>query len=271
MISKTFSVMSWNCENLKNNIHVLNQVLCSEKLLLVSLSETQLFQCDAYQVMHFVESEYNYFLNSDDFHDPELPTTNNRSLGGTMLLWNKDIDPYVEVLKPSSQAFLVAVLKLPSMKTSLHVTLYLPTHGKDYDFVSQIASLRNCLDDLIIKHSDPIIFIRGDSNVNTNNTSRVIIFQQLLHDYNLHSVDIGHKTYHHFVGNGLYDSTINVIINTKGEVTEEVSEIICKHERPTTLSHHDIIVSKFTQPCLPTKPCTDSMTSTAPRVQQSRI
>ena len=55
--------MSWNCENLKNNIHMLNQVLCSEKLLLVSLSETQLFQCDAYQVMHLVESEYNYFLN----------------------------------------------------------------------------------------------------------------------------------------------------------------------------------------------------------------
>lgn len=271
MISKTFSIMSWNCENLKNNIHVLKQALCTNRFLLVSLSETQLFQCDAYQVMQSVKSEYNYFLNSDDLHDPDLPSLKNRSLGGTMLLWDKDIDPYIEVLKPSSQAFLVAVLKLPSMKTSLHVTLYLPTHGKDYEFVTQIASLRNCLDDLIIKYSDPIIFIRGDSNVNTNNTNRVIIFQQLLHDYELHSVNIGHKTYHHFVGSGLYDSTIDVIIHSIGEVTEEVSEIICKQEVPAILSHHDIIISKFTQPCLPTKQRPDNKTRGAPRVHQTRI
>ena len=38
----------------------------------MSLSEPQLFQCDASQVLQLLDSEYNYFLNSDDLHDPEL-------------------------------------------------------------------------------------------------------------------------------------------------------------------------------------------------------
>ena len=66
-----------------------------------------------------------------------LPTLRNRSLGGTLLLWDKNLDPFIEICKPTSPAFLVAVMKIPGLRTSVHVTVYLPTSGKDYEFVSE--------------------------------------------------------------------------------------------------------------------------------------
>ena len=72
---------------------------------------------------------------------------------------------------------------MPGLKTSVHVTLYMPTHGKDSEFVSDLAELRNCLDNLVERFSDPILYIRGDSNVNSNNIPRVVLLQQLIKDY----------------------------------------------------------------------------------------
>ena len=238
---------------------------------MISLSEPQLFQCDASQVLQLLDSEYNYFLNSDDLHDPELPTIRNRSFGGTLLLWDKTLDPFIKVLKPSSPAFLVAVLKIPSLKTSLHVTVYLPTSGKDYEFVSEFADLRNCLDEMVELYSDPVIYIRGDGNVNPNNSSRVVLLKQLLHDYSLVSVDTQHPTYHHFTGSGLYDSKIDLVLHSNKEaVTENITEIICKHENPTILSHHDIILSEFTIP-VDNQPEVNQNLKIAPRVEHTRM
>ena len=126
-----------------------------------------------------LETDFNYFLNSDDLHEPELPTIRNRSLGGTMLLWHRNIDPFIEIIPPTSPAFLIAVLRLPGLETSLHVTLYLPTHGKDFQFISDLADLRNCLDKMLELHSDPAIYIMGDSNLNKKNASQVVLLQRL--------------------------------------------------------------------------------------------
>ena len=62
---------------------------------------------------------------------------------------------------------------MPDRCPSVHLALYMPTHGQDTEFVSELASLRNCLDDLVATHSNLCIYIRGDSNVNAKNTNRV--------------------------------------------------------------------------------------------------
>ena len=166
-----------------------------------------------------------------------------------MMLWMKELDPYIEVIPTNTTAILPIMFKMPGLKTTVHIALYMPTHGKDSDFVSDLAELRNCLDDLAGRSDDPIIYIRGDGNVNPNNSIRVILLQQLITDYNLANIDIGHTTYHHFVGNGRYDSSIDIILQTSSHlVTESVTDILFKHDNPGILSHHDIILSKFTIP-----------------------
>ena len=48
-------------------------------------------------VMNQIQGDYCYFLNSDDLHDTEIAMTKNSSDGGTLVLWKKDLDPYVSV------------------------------------------------------------------------------------------------------------------------------------------------------------------------------
>ena len=73
-----------------------------------------------------------------------------------------------------STAFL---FNMPGLKTSVHIALYMPTHGKDSEFVSDLADLRNCLDELKVRFSDPTVYIRGDGNVNSNNHVRVTLLK----------------------------------------------------------------------------------------------
>ena len=249
MKTETFTAVTWNCEGIKNNIFLLKSILSDTKTSFVCLSEPQLYQCDANQLFEYLDGEYCWYLNSEDVTDPELPLVKSRAHGGTLMMWLKELDPFIEVINTNTAAFLPIVFKMPGLKTSVHVTLYMPTHGKDSEFVSDLAELRNCLDNLIERFSDPVLYIRGDSNVNSNNISRVVLLQQLIKDYALVRTEVGHHTYHHFVGSGLYDSDIDIILHTAGHsVCETVTQVICKHDNPAILSHHDVIMSSFTVP-----------------------
>ena len=181
--------------------------------------------------------------------DPDLPLISSRAHGGTLLLWLKELDPYIEIIPTNSTAFLPVVFTMPGLQTSIHLTVYLPTHGRENDFISDLAELRNCLDELDARFPDHVLFVRGDSNVNSNNKSRVVLLQQFLQDYNLARVVMEHNTYHHFVGEGQHDSDIDILLYGREEhVSETVSMIMCKHEHPSILSHHDIIISTFSVP-----------------------
>ena len=250
---------------------MLQKVLSDARPTFAFLSEPQLFQCDADQILQYVKGEYCWQLNSDDLLDPELPLNKSRSNGGTLLLWLKDLDPYIEVVCPTSKAFLPIILKMPDLKVSIHVSIYLPTHGKDTEFVSDLVDLRVCLDGLIERFTDPIIFIRGDSNVNDNNHTRVTLLQQLISDYQLQDTKLDHPTYHHFVGNGHYDSRIDKLMHSIFDnVTESVTNIMCIHDHPDMLSHHDIILSTFTIPTQHQPPSNPTHLLVAPRVDHTR-
>ena len=72
-------------------------------------------------------------------------------------------------------------------------------------------------------------------------------------DYRLAQTETGHNTYHHFVGNGMYDSDIDILLHTENEnVSETVTKILCKHDHPSILSHHDVILSSFAIPTMMT-------------------
>ena len=229
---------------------MLAEVLRSEMPSLVFLSEPQVFQSDIQNTAQYFQPDYCYFLNSEDSNDPDLPLVSSKAKGGTMILWRKYLDPFIKVVNVNSSAFLPIVISIPGSRTSVHVALYLPTHGQDTEFVSELANLRNCLDDLITEYGNPCIYIRGDGNVNIKNTNRVNILSSFKTHFDLNETEILHKTYHHFVGHGLYDSNVDVILHSRGSKVspEAIMGILCQKNNPAMYSHHDIILSTFSLP-----------------------
>jgi len=124
-------------------------------------------------------------------------------------------------------------------------------------------------------YPNALFFVRGDSNVNIKNKSRVHLFNAFLNDFALTRVNISHNTYHHFIGQGKYDSNIDVILNPVSiNDMEVVREIICRNRSANHSSHHDAIISTIS--LLPTKfkiidPEPALSPSLAPRLPNERI
>ena len=178
----------------------------------------------------------------------------NHSVGGTLVLWQRDIDPYIMVYPVRTSSFTPIVFRPPGYQPSVHVALYLPTHGRDSEFVTELASLKICLEELIELNPEAPVYLRGDANVNDKNTTRVALLQQFLGEFHLHKVHIQHKTYHHFVREGQFDSNVDVIIHSSSiTVPERITEVMCQLDHPNIMSHHDIIIrhEKTREPCKP--------------------
>ena len=138
---------------------MLKDILQQKSPCLGFISESQIFQSDAPALMKHIQAEYSYFLNSEDLYDPEIAMVKNRTAGGTLLLWRKCLDPYVTIHLVLTTAFTPLVLKIPGVQISIHIVIYLPTHGKDAGFVSELADLRLCIEELTELYPGCLIFI----------------------------------------------------------------------------------------------------------------
>ena len=79
-----------------------------------------------------------------------------------------------------------------------------------------------------------------------------------------------HPTYHHFLGDGVFDSQLDVILYTSSPLSSEsVTEIVCKLENPLVHSHHDLILSRFSLGTCRISPKEDQVV--APRVDNLRV
>ena len=137
--------MTWNIEGLKQHQFVLADVLLSHLPDIVFLSEPLVFQTDIQSCLNTVQHEYCHSLNSSDLYDRDLPILKSRAIGGTLALWRRQLDPYISVYPVDTPAFLPLIVELPGAQTSVHIALYLPTSGKEYECVSELANLKNCL------------------------------------------------------------------------------------------------------------------------------
>ena len=194
---------------MKRNLYSLRNFTDLTKPDFIFLSEPQIFTSDLPHCMSHFGDEYCSELNSEDKFDIEIAMNKRKATGGTMVLWKKCLDKYVTIHPVHSTSFLPLVFSPPDSPVSVHIALYLPTSGKEAEFVDQITQLSNCLDDLRELYEDCLIFIRGDGNVNTNNLDRTKVFSTFLSFHNLEQVFIDHKTYHHFLGGGAFDSNFD--------------------------------------------------------------
>ena len=236
---------------MKRNIFSLRNIVDQTSPDLIFLSEIQIFSSDVSHCMTLFKGEYNCEVNSEDVHDVDIPMTKSKPCGGTMILWKRSLDKYISVFPVSTPSFLPVIFSPPGSPVSAHFSLYLPTAGRETDFLDQISQLSLSIDMIQEKYNDCLLFIRGDGNTNTNNISRAQVMSSFLSSHSLIHISINHKTYHHFMGDGNFDSNIDVIIHsTESEFEECVTKIYCKHHYPDMESHHDAIVSFVSLPVL---------------------
>ena len=229
-----------------------------------------IFCHDLHHLLRHFNSEYRSFLNSEDRFDTELPLTKNQAFGGTMAMWKVEHDAYITIHPVLTTSFLPLVFSPPGSPVTVHIVLYLPTSGRETEFIEQIILLRSTILELQDKHRGSLVYLRGDSNVNPNNKNRMKIFTDFLSTFNLSTIPLHHKTYHHFLGNGLFDSEIDVLIlQTSALNSEKVCSVLCSEDFPDINSHHDIILSTLTVP-VEDLPEDKSNLVTAPRVPNSR-
>ena len=253
-------------EGLKRNIHNLKHFLDKYVPDLIFLSEPQIFQCDLDDIMEYFRGQYMYYLNSADRHDDEIPLTLSRAHGGTLVMWKVDLDPYIEVFPVDNASFLPIILSPPGFIQSVHISIYLPTSGKDQQFVNEVSALSCSLEKIHHRLQHAPTYLRGDFNVNGKNVKRLNLFNHFIEVENFREVSIPHPTYHHFVGAGASDSNLDKILYSMNAYPEEVYQILCSNDDPLIDSHHDIILSCVNIPssdsCLSDK-CT---TFAAPRL-----
>ena len=244
-----FTCLTWNIEGFSRSKYSLSRFLCLYSSDFVFLAEPMLFQCDVNQEMELLKGDYCFTLNSDDMLDPELPLTQKRANGGTMALWKRNLDQYVTVFPSPSSSILPIVFAPPNQLPALLLTIYLPTAGRDAEFVEEITNLNNIIYELWEKYPDAMLFLRGDANANPKDIKRVDNIGKLCEDWSLIKTSIEHPTYHHFVGEGMSDSELDVLLHSV-DAPEELIRIICKRNDPLVTSHHDILLSRFATSCL---------------------
>ena len=232
------------------------------------LSEPKVFSHDVNKFVQHFTHNFSFFLNSEDKHDLELPLSRSQAFGGTMAIWKSSLDPFISVHPVSTSSFLPIIFSPPNTQTSIHIGLYLPTSGLETEFIEAITMLRVAVDDLNDLHPDAPIFLRGDCNVNKNNAARTKVFEDFTSNLHFKNIPTNHNTYHHFIGNGLFDSNIDIIMHSSNFLeSEKIVDILCQANYPEVDSHHDIILSSVTLPFLASAP-TEGLIL-APRIPSS--
>ena len=94
---------------------------------------------------------------------------------------------------------------------TIYIGVYLPTHGRDLEFLHYLTELSHTIEDLQLEFPDSPVYLRGDFNVNTNNRKRNNILNSFLNALDIEEVEQEHTTYHHFLGNGSSDSKLDRI------------------------------------------------------------
>ena len=193
--------------------------------------------------------EYESSLSSDDNFDHELPFIKSKASGGTLVMWKKFLDPHITVLPLVSSSFLPILFHPPDVPLSIHIAVYLPTSGKETEFVSELSKLSIAVEDLSKAHPEASKFLRGDFNVNSKNSKRSQLLDLFCSYHNLHQVSIPKPTYHHFTGEGRSDSFLDrIFFSTSDASYESLTEIQCSKVNPLIDSHHDLIVTKLKLP-----------------------
>ena len=72
---------------------------------------------------------YFAHLNSEDSHTPEVAMDTSKAKGGTMVMWQCELDPFITVLPTNTAAITAVILDKPGFQPTIHITFYLMDLG----------------------------------------------------------------------------------------------------------------------------------------------
>ena len=116
----------------------------------------------------------------------------------------------------------------------------------------ELSKLEVTIDELYEKHPGASFFIRGDANASPAQrlgNKRDSLFKYFCDSLSFLSSEVGHPTYHHFIGNT--SSSIDVILQQSPSQSipqEIVTEVLCSKSCANVDFKHDIILSAFHLP-----------------------
>ena len=256
---------------MKKNVFNLKFFTDKYKPHFLFLSEHQIFQSDLPAITKYFKGEYSIALNSEDLHDPDLVLTSSKAKGGTAVMWMKSLDPYITVYNADCSSFLPIIVDIPGWKPMVHVSVYLPTAGKDTEFYEDLTNMGIAVEGLLERYPSAALFIRGDSNSNKKNLKRSSAFNDFCLELDLSRVPLNHSSYHHFLGNGSFDSEIDVLLYTKKDnVYEQLLQIVCQLDDCQVDSHHDVLLSSFCIPPVLVPPEKNGKNISAPKIVNAR-
>ena len=70
-------------------------------------------------ILSHLKKEYCFKLNSPDVHDPDLPLHQSKAHGGTLVMWKRDLQPFISICPSTSSSFLPLIFH-PPQTTPLH-------------------------------------------------------------------------------------------------------------------------------------------------------
>jgi hypothetical protein len=186
-------------------------------------------------------------------------------------MWKCQYDPYITLHQVQSTAFLPVLFHPPGSALSVHIAVYLPTLGKESEFLDELSKLSIVIDEISDANPAATFYLRGDFNVSQTNTKRTLLLDQFSTQHNLTQVIIPKPTYHHFVGNGKSDSFLDKILFSSSALKPETLQTIeCGQTNPLVDSHHDLLVSSFEIPDEANEDSTD-VKVTAPVIENKRV
>ena len=100
-----------------------------------------------------------------------------------MVLWHCELDPYITIHPSTTASCSTIVLNKPGLTPSIHITIYLPTSGKETEFLTELSNLDCVLEEMKEKYPDCPVFLRGDGNVNKHPTKRVQLMDHIISKY----------------------------------------------------------------------------------------
>ena len=204
-------------------------------------------------------NNYSFYTTSSDMFlsVEDLILTSGPTWHGTAIGWHSSISSSITKMPIISDRFCGVKYKNTD-KHSLNIlayTAYLPTSGKDEEFIETVSQLTTDIENNIDDKKNFALLIGLDSNQSEKSTTRrTMAMRSFMLHFSLKTILPDDKaTFHH--NNQISESQIDHILyfipDSHENVRIQFSDHLCKNENSSNLSSHDVIVGQVSLPTIP--------------------
>ena len=238
-------IVTLNIEGFFRNFYYLCQVINIFTPKILFLQEIWVPYCEESALSSKIK-DYTAQISTPDQFIPTEDMLNSVShtWHGAAIMWHSSLNSNVSNLKNVHDRFTGVKISLPD-RTLLAISAYLPTSGKDDEYLDCVAILSN----FIMDNCCDIVLIGGDFNCSDKaSPRRITALQSLCITLNLHKVHPSEPTFHH--PNSQSSSCIDYFLLSYREgVSLNNIFLQCSQETPENLSGHDPVLATLSVQC----------------------